>query len=174
MRGRGGAIAVLYETHCNGLLRPMWGRELDLRTFRLHILSYWAARLVQHQPDTRQYHQLRINAAAREIARSQDERHLPGSYRLVTDDVYLTRFLFAPLPTGASIWYHSFGGFWWLGKVKQLPNDSGRYVIRFLDNPGPALVKLPEWAVLVSTDSRTLKPASRSLTPLTTPSSLPP
>ena len=29
MRGRGGTIAVLYETHCNSLLRPIWERELD-------------------------------------------------------------------------------------------------------------------------------------------------
>ena len=61
-----------------------------------------------------------------------------------TDDVYLTRFLSASLPLGASIWYHSFDGSWWLGKVKQSPNDSGRYVIRFLDKPGPVLIALPD------------------------------
>ena len=31
------------------------------------------------------------------------ERHLPGSYRLVTNDVYRARFLSAPLPIGASV-----------------------------------------------------------------------
>ena len=78
VRGRGGAIAVLYETHWDSLLRPTWERELDLQAFRHHILSYWAAGPAQHQPHTRQYQQLRINAAAREIARSKGERHLPG------------------------------------------------------------------------------------------------
>ena len=83
---------------------------------------------------------------AREIARAKGERHLPGSYRLVTNDVYRARFLSAPLPIGASIWYHSFDGSWWLGKIKQPSDAPGRYVVRFLDNPGPALIDLPESA----------------------------
>ena len=102
--GRGGTIAVLYETHWDSLLRPTWERELDLQVFRHHILSYWAAGPAQHQPHTRQYQQLRINAAAREITRSKGERHLPGSYRLIADDVYHARFRTALLPTGASMW----------------------------------------------------------------------
>ena len=144
MRGRGGAIAVLYETHWDGLLRPTWERELDLQAFRNRILTYWAAGPTQHQPPTLQYQQLRINVAAREIAHTKGERYLPGSYRLVSDDVYRARFMSDTLPIGASIWYHSFDGSWWsLGKVKQPLNDRGRYVIRFLDNPGPALIALP-------------------------------
>ena len=144
VRGRGGAVAVLYETHWDDLLRPTWERELDLQAFRRHILSYWATEPAQHQSYTRQYQQLHVNAAVREIARPKGERHLPGSYRLIRDDAYRARFLSAPLPIGASIWYHSFDGSCGLGKVKQPPNDSGRYVIRFLDNSGPALIKLQE------------------------------
>ena len=143
VRGRGGAIAVLYGTHWNDILRPTWERELDLEAFRHLILAYWANGPDHHQPNTRQYQQLRINAAAREIARAKGERHLPGSYRLVTNDVYRTRFLSAPLPLGASIWFHSFDGSWWLGKIKQPSNVLGRYVVRFLDNSGPALIDLP-------------------------------
>ena len=75
---------------------------------------------------------------------SKGERHLPGSYRLVPNDVYRASFLSAPLPIGASIWYHFFDGSWWLGKIKQPSNVLGRYVVRFLDNPGPALIDLPE------------------------------
>ena len=146
VRGRGGAIAVLYETHWKGILRPTWERELDLQAFRHLILAYWANGPEHHQPNTRQYQQLRINAAAREIARAKSERHLPGSYRLVTTDVYRARFLSTPLPIGASIWYHSFDGSWWLGKIKQHSDAPGRYVVRFLDNPGPALIDLPESA----------------------------
>ena len=146
VRGRGGAIAVLYETHWKGILRPTWERELNLQAFRHLILAYWANGPDHHQPNTRQYQQLRINAAAREIARAKGERHLPGSYRLVTNDVYRARFLSAPLPIGASIWYHSFDGARWLGKIKQPSNVLGRSVVRFLDNPGPALLDLPESA----------------------------
>ena len=110
VRGRGGAIAVLYKTHWNGILRPTWEREMDLQAFRHLILAYWANGPDHHQSNTRQYQQLRINAAAREIARAKGERHLPGSYRLVTNDVCRARFLSAPLPIGASIWYHSSDG----------------------------------------------------------------
>ena len=117
---------------------------MDLQAFRHLILAFWANGPDNHQPNTPQYQQLRINAAAREIARAKGERHLPGSYRLVTNDGYRTRFLSAPLPIGASIWYHSFDGSWWLEKIKQPSNVRGRYVVRFLDNPGPALIDLPE------------------------------
>ena len=65
--------------------------------------AYWANGPDHHQPNTLQYQQLRINAAASEIARAKGERHLPGSYRLVTNDVYRARFLYAPLPIGAPI-----------------------------------------------------------------------
>ena len=144
VRGRGGAVAVLYETHCNGILRPTWERELDLQAFRHLILAYWENGPDHHQPNTLQYQQLRINATAREIARTKGERHLPGSYRLVTNGVYRARFLSNPLPVGASIWYHSFDSSWLLGKIKQPSNVLERYVVRFLDNPGPALIDLPE------------------------------
>ena len=146
VRDRGGAIAFLYETHWNGILRPKWEQELDLQAFRHLILAYRENGPDLHQANTRQYQQLRINAAAREIARAKGERHLPGSYRLGTNDVYRTCFLFAPLPIGASIWFHSFHGSSWLGKIKQPSNVLGRYVVRFLDNPGPALIDLPESA----------------------------
>ena len=77
------------------------------------------------------------------IARAKGESYLPGAYRLVTAEVYRARFATAPLPTGASVWYNSFDGSWWLGKIKQVSNGLGRYIIRFLDNPGPVLIDLP-------------------------------
>ena len=43
VRGRGGAIVVLYEIHWDSLLQPTSEWELDLQAFRHHILSYWAA-----------------------------------------------------------------------------------------------------------------------------------
>ena len=82
VRGRGDAVAVLYETHWNGILRPTWERELDLQAFRHLILAYWANGPDHYQPNTRKYQQLRINAAARETARAKGDRHLPSSYRL--------------------------------------------------------------------------------------------
>ena len=52
VRGRGGAIAVLYETHWKGILRPTWERELDLQAFRPKILAYWASGPDHRQPNT--------------------------------------------------------------------------------------------------------------------------
>ena len=38
VRGRGGVIAVLYETHWKGLLQPSWDREMNLQHLSLiHI-----------------------------------------------------------------------------------------------------------------------------------------
>ena len=108
---------VLYETHWKDILRPTWERELDLQAFRPKILANWASGPDHREPNTRQYQQLRINPASREIARAKGERYLPGAYRLVTADVYRARFSTAPLPIGASVWYHSFDGSWWLGKI---------------------------------------------------------
>ena len=79
----------------------------------------------------------------REIARAKGERYFPGAYRFVTADVYRTRFATDPLPTGASVWYHSFDGSCWLGKIKQASDAPGRYIIRFVDNSGPVLIDLP-------------------------------
>ena len=110
VRGRGGAIAVFYETHWKGILRPTWERELDLQAFRTQILAYWASGPAHRQPNTRQCQQLRTNPVAREITRAKGERYFPGAYRLVTADVYRARFSTAPLSTGASVWFHSFDG----------------------------------------------------------------
>ena len=43
-------------------------------------------------------------------------------------------------------WYYSFDSFWWLCKIKQPSNVLERYVVRFLDNPGPVLIDLSDSA----------------------------
>ena len=40
VRGRGGAIPVMYEAHWTGLSRPSWEREMDLQLSRHEILRY--------------------------------------------------------------------------------------------------------------------------------------
>lgn len=50
------------------------------------------------------------------------------------------------LSIGAFTWYHSFDGFWCLGKLKERSNIPGRYVIRFHDNSGPVLIDLSDSA----------------------------
>ena len=42
VRGRGGVIAVMYETYWTGLSGPSWERVIDLQRFRHEIGRYWA------------------------------------------------------------------------------------------------------------------------------------
>ena len=39
VHGRGGKIAVMYQTHWKALMRGTWEREEDLRHFRREILE---------------------------------------------------------------------------------------------------------------------------------------
>ena len=41
VQGRGGKLAVMYETHWEGLSSITWEREIDLKNFSRHILEYW-------------------------------------------------------------------------------------------------------------------------------------
>lgn len=40
VRGRGGIVAVLYDTRWAGLLRPSWQREADVQYFGKHEILY--------------------------------------------------------------------------------------------------------------------------------------
>ena len=42
IRGRGGAIAVLYEPLWKGLLKSSWEQESDFLHARQHIIEFWA------------------------------------------------------------------------------------------------------------------------------------
>ena len=41
VRGRGGKLAVMYETHWEGISSITWEREIDLKNFSRHMLEYW-------------------------------------------------------------------------------------------------------------------------------------
>ena len=57
VRGRGGVIAVMYETHWTALSRPSWEWEMDLQLSRLASLRNWAGTPNQHRQTNRLYHQ---------------------------------------------------------------------------------------------------------------------
>ena len=105
VRGRGGVIPVLYETHWTGLLSPSWERELDLQHFRRHILLYWSGKPTQQRQTNRLYRQMRIGAAHRELSRSQGQLFLAPGYTLIPRDLWLRNFRNSTLPSGAHIWY---------------------------------------------------------------------
>ena len=54
-RGRGGVIAVLYQTHWVGLSEPSWERETDLHLSRSHSWRYWADTPDQHRQTNHLY-----------------------------------------------------------------------------------------------------------------------
>jgi len=143
VRGRGGTMAVLYQTHWKGLLRPSWERELDLQHSKLHILRYWTGSPDQHRQTNRRYRAMRIGAATRELARAKGDRALPSGYSLVSRSTWDRRFAATPLPVGAFFWYKTQDGLWWLGKISGPPLPSDYYVVRFLDDPGPVKLALP-------------------------------
>jgi len=83
VRGRGGVIAVMYETHWKGLLRPSWEREMDLQHSRKQILLYWAGTPDQHRQTNRLYRRMRIGAAERELSCIKRERSSSPGYEYV-------------------------------------------------------------------------------------------
>ena len=146
VRGRGGVLAVMYETHWAGLLSPSWEHERDLQLHRPHILRYWSGTPSQHRQTNRLYRQMRIGAAHRELSRSRGEIFLAPGYSLVPRTLWLRRFSSSPLPAGAHLWYKARDGLWWLGKVAPRAStdtsSTNSYIVRFLDDPGPIKITL--------------------------------
>ena len=73
VRGWGGVIAVMYETHWTGLSRSSWEREMDRQLSRQQILLYWAGTPNQHRQTNCLHCQMRIAAAQREPSRANGE-----------------------------------------------------------------------------------------------------
>ena len=141
IRGRGGAIAVMYETHWTGLTRPSWEREMDLQLSRQQILLYLAGTPNQHRQTNRLYRQMRIGAAQRELSRANGERFLAPDYGCVPRADWLRHYSTTVLPNGAHFWYKADDGLWWFGKISARTSSDGEYLVLFLDDRGP--IKLP-------------------------------
>lgn len=62
IRGRGGVIAVMHQTHWISLSRASWERETDLQLSRQHILLYWSGTPPQHRQTNHLYPQMCIGA----------------------------------------------------------------------------------------------------------------
>jgi hypothetical protein len=141
VRGRGGVIAVMYETHWTGLLRPSWEREMDLQHSRHQILLYWAGNPNQHRQTNRLYRRMR-GAAERELSRLKGGRTSSPGYDFVPRDVWARRFRDTVLPVGAHFWYKAQDALWWLGKIAGHTPTPDVFIVRFLDDPGPVKIAL--------------------------------
>ena len=111
-RGRGGIIAVLYETHWVGLLSPSWERELDFHHSRRHILLYWSGTPTQHRQEHRLYRQMHIGAAHRELSRSQGQIYLAPEHILVPHDLWRRTFSSTMLSPETHLWYKARDDLW--------------------------------------------------------------
>ena len=146
VRGRGGVIAVLCETHWVGLFSPSWERELGLPHSRRHILIYWSGTSTQHRQTNCLYRQMRIGSAQPELSRSRGQIVLASGYTLLPCDLWLRSLSSSVLPPRAHFWLKACDGLWWLRKIAdRIPSDSPSditYIIRFLDDPGPVKINL--------------------------------
>ena len=102
VRGRGGIMAVLYNTHWVGLSNPSWEPEMDLHLSRSHILRYWAGTPDQHRQTNRPYRRMRIGAAQRELSRNGERLLAPG-YACVPRAEWLRLYRDTVLPRGAHV-----------------------------------------------------------------------
>ena len=157
VRGRGGFIAVLYETRWTGLLSPSWEREMDLPDFRSHILRYWSGTPTQHDQTNRPYRQMRIGAARRKLWWSRCETFLAPGYGLVPRTLWLQHFSSSPLPSWAHIWYKARNGLLRLANIAHHAlsdaSSSNTYIVRFLDDPGPIKIDLSPSSYTTSRDA---------------------
>ena len=65
VRGRGGKLAVMYETNWERLSSITWEREVDLENFARHILEYWMSTPRQMKGVNSKYHVMRRTQAHR-------------------------------------------------------------------------------------------------------------
>ena len=143
--GRGGVIAVMYETHWTGLSCPSWERKMDLQLSRQQILLYWAGHLNQHRQTNRRYRQMRIGAAQRELPRANGERFLAPGYGCVPCAGWLRHYsTTAPRcsPMGPIFGAKPMTDLWWLGIISARTSIDGEYLVRFLDDPGPIKLRV--------------------------------
>ena len=71
---------VIHETHWTGLSRPSWERGIDLQLSRHEIMRYWAGTSNQHGQTNRLSLRMRMDAAQRELSRTNGERFLASGY----------------------------------------------------------------------------------------------
>ena len=144
VRGRGGKLAVMYETHWESLSSITWEREIDLKNFSRHILEYWMSTPRQVKGVNSKYRAMRRAQAHRAYWRHQNKYYLEQRYHLVSYSTWERKFRGRRVPLRAFFWWKNHQG-WWLGQVKAWDRDVyDQYFVRFHDDPGPSQVMLAE------------------------------
>ena len=84
VRGRGGKLAVMYETYWEGLSLITWEREIVLKNFSRHILDYWMPTPRQMKGVNSNYRAMRRAQAHRAYWRHKNKYCLEQGYHLVS------------------------------------------------------------------------------------------
>ena len=92
VRGRGGKLAVMYETHWEGLSSITWEREIDLKNFSRHILEYWMSTPRQMKGVNSKYRAMRRAQSHRAYWRHQNKYYLEQGYHLVSYSTWERKF----------------------------------------------------------------------------------
>ena len=149
VRGHGGKLAVMYETHWEGLSSITWEREIDLENFSRHIQEYWMSTPRQVKGVNSKYRAMHRAQAHRAQAHRAYWRHknkycLEQGYDLVSYSTRKRKFRGRRVPPRACFWWKHHQG-WWLGQVKPWNRDVyDQYFVRFHDDPEPSQVMLAE------------------------------
>ena len=98
VRGRVGAIAVMYETHWMGLGGPGSGKWTSSSISMIYYAMYWAGTPNQHHQTNRLYRRMRIGAAQREQNQRNGERFVAPGYGCVPRAEWFSRCSATVLP----------------------------------------------------------------------------
>ena len=144
VRGCGGVIAVLYEMHWKGLLRPSWERGIYLSITRVNTSSTTSlAYPISIEVQT-------ASTAACTSAPLPEKSRAPkaDAPRLSATTSRYPQHLVSPLPLHRSTRWRlllvkgSRDTFWCLGAVTRTTTTANQFIVRFLDDPGPIRITL--------------------------------
>ena len=135
-RGLGGKIAVQYYTYWDGLERPTWEHEEELKQYGNCVVRYWAGGPVQVKGENAKYRRYRVEIARRAMARAKGERHVPTGYFVCCDTRERPK-LYAPDIVGSYIYFKTAQAGWQLARVVGVEEDgeskSLPHTIKMLD-----------------------------------------
>ena len=104
----------------------------------------WAGTPDQHRQTNRLYRRTRIGAAQRELSRNNGERLLAPGYACVPRADWPRRYHDTVLSEGVHFWLKEDDELWWLGQISASTTEDKAYLVRFLDDPGPNKLPLPQ------------------------------
>ena len=104
VRGQGGRLAVMYETHWEGLSSITSEREIDLKNFSRYILEYWMSTPRQVKGVNSKYRAMRRAQANRAYWRHKNKYYLEQGYHLVLYSTWEKRLRERRVPLRAFFW----------------------------------------------------------------------